>query len=181
MDWAWEFTDQIKSRFLPCFTPWFFVADWKYRHAALMAISAIAEGCVKQMVNVLPNVVELVIPYLQDPHPRVRHATCNALGQLATDFRVYFQKKFHANVMPGSLYILCYRISFKCGHFQLILFMNIELRSDKGLKNPSVKIKKQKWLRFEKYRGKWGLTYFSQPAFICSKSIYEQYVKYVQN
>lgn len=70
-----------------------------------MAISAIAEGCVKQMVNVLPNVVELVIPYLQDPHPRVRHATCNALGQLATDFSVYFQKKFHANVMPGSLYI----------------------------------------------------------------------------
>lgn len=81
-------------------------ADWKCRHAALMAISAIAEGCVKQMCNVLPNVVDLVIPYLQDPHPRVRHATCNALGQLATDFSVYFQKKFHTKVMPGLISLL---------------------------------------------------------------------------
>eukprot|EP00111_Clytia_hemisphaerica_P019077 TCONS_00056356-protein len=81
-------------------------ADWRYRHAALMAVSAIAEGCAKQMEPLLANVVDSVLPFLQDPHPRVRHASCNALGQLATDFTVLFQKKFHAKVMPGLVNLL---------------------------------------------------------------------------
>lgn len=71
-----------------------------------MAVSAIAEGCAKQMEPLLANVVDSVLPFLQDPHPRVRHASCNALGQLATDFTVLFQKKFHAKVMPGKVFYL---------------------------------------------------------------------------
>ena len=84
----------------------FITADWRYRHAALMAVSAIAEGCAKQMEPLLASVVDSVIPFLQDSHPRVRHASCNALGQLATDFSVLFQKKFHAKVMPGKEILL---------------------------------------------------------------------------
>lgn len=80
--------------------------DWRYRHAGLMAISAVAEGCVKQMEPILKNVVDYVVPYLQDPHPRVRHATCNALGQLATDFSILFQRDHHAKVMPSLLGVL---------------------------------------------------------------------------
>jgi len=81
-------------------------ADWKYRHAALMAVSAIAEGCAKQMEPLLASVVDSILPFLKDAHPRVRHAACNALGQLATDFSILFQKKFHAKVMPGFLELL---------------------------------------------------------------------------
>ena len=66
-----------------------------------MAVSAIAEGCAKQMEPLLASVVDSVLPFLQDLHPRVRHASCNALGQLATDFRIIFQKKFHSKVVPG--------------------------------------------------------------------------------
>jgi len=80
--------------------------DWRYRHAALMAVSAIAEGCAKQMEPLLASVVDSILPFLEDPHPRVRHAACNALGQLATDFSILFQKKFHAKVMPGFLKLL---------------------------------------------------------------------------
>jgi len=80
--------------------------DWRYRHAALMAVSAIAEGCVKQLEPLLASVVDSILPFLEDPHPRVRHAACNALGQLATDFSILFQKKFHAKVMPGFLKLL---------------------------------------------------------------------------
>ena len=79
-----------------------------------MAVSAIAEGCVKQMEPLLASVVDSVLPFLQDSHPRVRHASCNALGQLATDFSVLFQKKFHAKVMPGmsiaQFFILFFKI-----------------------------------------------------------------------
>ncbi|XP_029055806.1 karyopherin beta 3 [Osmia lignaria lignaria] len=81
-------------------------SDWKYRHAALMAISAVGEGCHKQMEAILPQIMEGVIQYLQDPHPRVRYAACNAIGQMSTDFAPIFEKKFHDKVIPGLLMVL---------------------------------------------------------------------------
>ncbi|CAL7948610.1 unnamed protein product [Xylocopa violacea] len=81
-------------------------SDWKYRHAALMAISAVGEGCHKQMEAILPQIMDGVIQYLQDPHPRVRYAACNAVGQMSTDFAPIFEKKFHDKVIPGLLMVL---------------------------------------------------------------------------
>jgi len=81
-------------------------ADWKYRHAALMAISASGEGCHKQMEPFLEQVMEGVMNYIADPHPRVRYACCNAIGQMSTDFAPVFEKKFHAKVIPGLLHLM---------------------------------------------------------------------------
>ncbi|XP_078381779.1 importin-5-like [Oculina patagonica] len=81
-------------------------ADWRYRHAGLMAISAVGEGCYKQMEALLPDIVNTVLPFLTDSHPRVRYAACNAVGQLSTDFAQGFQKKFHTRVIPGLLVVL---------------------------------------------------------------------------
>lgn len=80
--------------------------DWKHRHAALMAISASGEGCHKQMEPFLSQVMDGVINFIQDPHPRVRYACCNAIGQMATDFAPIFEKKFHARVVPGLLMLM---------------------------------------------------------------------------
>lgn len=56
--------------------------SWRDRHAALMAISAISEGCQELMEGELDKVLDLVVPALQDQHPRVRWAACNALSTL---------------------------------------------------------------------------------------------------
>lgn len=80
--------------------------DWKYRHAALMAISAAGEGCHKQMETMLDSIMQGVLKYLLDPHPRVRYAACNAIGQMATDFAPTFEKKYHEQVIPGLLNLL---------------------------------------------------------------------------
>lgn len=80
--------------------------DWRYRHAALMAISAIGEGCGKQMQVVLEDVVAAVLPFCQDSHYRVRYAACNALGQMANDFSPSLQRKFHEKVIPALLLAL---------------------------------------------------------------------------
>ncbi|XP_069829044.1 importin-5 [Dendropsophus ebraccatus] len=77
--------------------------DWKYRHAGLMALSAIGEGCHQQMEGILNEMVNFVLLFLQDPHPRVRYAACNAIGQMATDFAPAFQKKFHEKVIASLL------------------------------------------------------------------------------
>ena len=44
--------------------------------------------------------------YIADPHPRVRFACCNAIGQMSTDFAPVFEKKFHAKVIPGLLLLM---------------------------------------------------------------------------
>ncbi|RJE26313.1 Importin beta-3 subunit [Aspergillus sclerotialis] len=79
---------------------------WRDRHAALMAISAISEGCRDLMVGELDQVLALVVPALQDPHPRVRYAGCNALGQMSTDFAGTMQEKYHAAVLNNIIPVL---------------------------------------------------------------------------
>ena len=79
---------------------------WRDRHAALMAISAISEGCRDQMVAELNKVLEMVVPALRDPHPRVRWAGCNALGQMSTDFAGTMQEKYHNIVLPNIIPVL---------------------------------------------------------------------------
>ena len=80
--------------------------SWRDRHAALMAISAISEGCRELMVGELNKVLELVVPALRDPHPRVRWAGCNALGQMSTDFAGTMQEKYHQIVLPAIIPVL---------------------------------------------------------------------------
>ncbi|KAI9797958.1 MAG: hypothetical protein M1833_005014 [Piccolia ochrophora] len=79
---------------------------WRDRHAALMAISAISEGCRDLMVGELDKVLNLVVPALQDSHPRVRWAGCNALGQMSTDFAGTMQEKWHQVVLSSILPVL---------------------------------------------------------------------------
>ena len=81
-------------------------ADWKSRHAALMAISASSEGCHKQMEPLLDQVMDCVMNFIAYPHPRHRFACCNAIGQMSTDFAPVFGKKFHAKVIPGLLMLM---------------------------------------------------------------------------
>ncbi|KAI9141287.1 armadillo-type protein [Paraphysoderma sedebokerense] len=76
---------------------------WQQRHAALMAVSAIGEGCQKFMEPELGKVLQMIIPFIRDPHIRVRYATCNALGQLATDFEPILQQRYHAQVLPALI------------------------------------------------------------------------------
>ncbi|KAK4228199.1 putative importin beta-3 subunit [Podospora fimiseda] len=79
---------------------------WRDRHAALMAISAISEGCREQMVGELKQVLQLVIPALKDAHPRVRWAGCNALGQMSTDFAPNMQKEYAEAVLSAIIPVL---------------------------------------------------------------------------
>lgn len=79
---------------------------WQQRHAALMAISAIGEGCMKVMEAELGTIIQLVLPHFRDPHARVRYATCNAIGQMSTDFAPNLQKKFHEIVLTSLIPVM---------------------------------------------------------------------------
>ncbi|RKP02349.1 hypothetical protein CXG81DRAFT_10876 [Caulochytrium protostelioides] len=80
--------------------------EWQQRHAALMAISSIGEGCQKVMQGDLGSVVDLVHKHLADPHPRVRYAACNAIGQMCTDFGPQIQTDYHHVVLTHLVPLL---------------------------------------------------------------------------
>jgi len=75
--------------------------DWRYRLVGLYGISQTGEGAAKEMRKHLPNIVSLVLPMVADPHPRVRWAAVNCIGQLATDLGPHLQRGFHEQVLPA--------------------------------------------------------------------------------
>lgn len=75
--------------------------DWRKRHAALIALAQIAEGCAKIMTKSLEPVVNMVLNLFQDSQPKVRWAAINAIGQLCTDLGPDLQKQFHQKVLPA--------------------------------------------------------------------------------
>ncbi|KAK6945426.1 hypothetical protein RJ641_026528 [Dillenia turbinata] len=75
--------------------------EWEKHHAALIALAQIAEGCSKVMIKNLEQVISMVLNSFQDPHPRVRWAAINAIGQLSTDLGPDLQVKYHHRVLPA--------------------------------------------------------------------------------
>ncbi|CAL5437728.1 hypothetical protein CsSME_00047604 [Camellia sinensis var. sinensis] len=75
--------------------------EWQKHHAALIALAQIAEGCSKVMIKTLEQVVNMVLNSFQDPHPRVRWAAINAIGQLSTDLGPDLQVQYHQRVLPA--------------------------------------------------------------------------------
>ncbi|KAF2288178.1 hypothetical protein GH714_004837 [Hevea brasiliensis] len=75
--------------------------EWEKHHAALIALAQIAEGSSKVMLKNLERVVSMVLNSFQDPHPRVRWAAINAIGQLSTDLGPDLQIKYNQRVLPA--------------------------------------------------------------------------------
>ncbi|GLT87421.1 hypothetical protein SLE2022_055060 [Rubroshorea leprosula] len=75
--------------------------EWQKRYAALIALAQIAEGCSKVLIKNLEQVTSMVLNSFQDPHPRVRWAAINAIGQLSTDLGPELQMQYHHRVLPA--------------------------------------------------------------------------------
>lgn len=53
------------------------------------------------MVKNLDSVVSMVLGSFRDPHPRVRWAAINTIGQLSTDLGPDLQVQYHQQVLPA--------------------------------------------------------------------------------
>ncbi|KAL6310872.1 hypothetical protein AAG906_018006 [Vitis piasezkii] len=65
-------------------------------HAALIALAQI----VKAMIKNLEQMVTMVLNTFPNPHPRVRWAAINAIGQLSIDMGLDLQVQYHQRVLP---------------------------------------------------------------------------------
>jgi hypothetical protein len=58
---------------------WLADADWRKRHAALICLAQIAEGCEKLMGEQVEGLVGMCLTGLRDTHPKVRQSLINVL------------------------------------------------------------------------------------------------------
>ncbi|XP_057974190.1 transportin-1 [Malania oleifera] len=58
-------------------------AVWKEREAAVLALGAIAEGCIKGLYPLLPEIVAFLIPLLDDKFPLIRSISCWTLSRFS--------------------------------------------------------------------------------------------------
>lgn len=80
--------------------------DWRERQAALMALSAAAEGCADVLTEEIPKILDLILPSLQDENSRVQFACCNALGQMSTDLADVIQRTAAGRILPALISML---------------------------------------------------------------------------
>ncbi|CAN0411049.1 unnamed protein product [Pylaiella littoralis] len=85
-------------------------SNWRRRRAGLLALLFTGEGCGEDLAEsgLLPGIVlGPVLTGVQDPHPRVRYAALNCVGQMTQDFTDWdgdgeesFQGAFHSQLLP---------------------------------------------------------------------------------
>jgi hypothetical protein len=79
--------------------------DWRKRHAALVGLAQIAEGCEKVMKQepVMSELVAMCIKGMADSHAKVRWAACQGIGQLCTDLAPDLQEGHHEPILRGLI------------------------------------------------------------------------------
>ncbi|TFY79591.1 hypothetical protein EWM64_g4421 [Hericium alpestre] len=58
--------------------------DWLQRESAILALGAVAEGCIEAIEPHLPQLIPYLVSTLNDPKPLVRSITCWTLGRYAS-------------------------------------------------------------------------------------------------
>jgi len=68
-----------------------------------VCLAQIAEGCAKVMLKEIKSLVDMCMQGTQDPHPRVRWAACQAIGQMCTDLGPDIQEQEHSRILPALM------------------------------------------------------------------------------
>ncbi|KAI5810296.1 armadillo-type protein [Peziza echinospora] len=81
--------------------------QWPYREAAVLALGAVADGCLEAVVPHLPELIPYLLTLLNDPEPLVRQITCWTLGRYAKWAAhlpdEFLQQKYFVPMMEGLL------------------------------------------------------------------------------
>lgn len=131
--------------------------DWPNREAAVLAIGAVAEGCMDAITPALPELVPYLLSLLSDQQSAVRVITCWALGRYSgwaahlkspNDKKAYFEP-----MMEGILNRMLDK-NKRVQESAASAFANLEERATKELTPYCAPIINQYVQCFEKYKDK---------------------------
>lgn len=131
--------------------------DWPNREAAVLAIGAVAEGCMEAITPHLPDLVPYLISLLSDVEPPVRVITCWALGRYsgwASQLDNPNDKKSLFEPMMEGILNRMLDKSKRVQESAASAFANLEERASKGLTPYCAPIIQQFVQCFERYKDK---------------------------
>ena len=114
-------------------------SDWPNREAAVLAIGAIADGCMEFVTPHLPELVPFLISLLQDPQPVVRQITCWSLGRYSAWASLLDdngKQQFFLPMMDGILKRML-DSNKRVQEAAASAFANLEEKANKQLDNPA--------------------------------------------
>ena len=77
------FGDELLGMILPIVEQRFRETDWRLRESAILAVGAVSEGCDAGLAPFLPQLIEFLVPSLEDPRPMLRATACWTLSRFA--------------------------------------------------------------------------------------------------
>mgnify|MGYP001183022614 CR=1 FL=1 len=77
------FGDELLGMILPIVEQRFREQDWRLRESAVLAIGAVSEGCTTGLTPFLPQLIDFLVPTLEDPRPMLRSTACWTLSRFS--------------------------------------------------------------------------------------------------
>lgn len=114
-------------------------SEWPNRESAVLAIGAIADGCMNVVEPHLPDLVPFLISLLQDKQPVVRQITCWSLGRYsawASHLDEDGKSKFFLPMMDGILKRMLDN-NKRVQEAAASAFANLEEKANRQLENPA--------------------------------------------
>ncbi|XXH00457.1 hypothetical protein Hte_006802 [Hypoxylon texense] len=152
---ARDFRGPVFESILPYLTKNLKHDDWPYREAAVLALGAVAEGCMDIVTPHLTELVPYLISLLNDPEPVVRQITCWTLGRYsswAADLTDPTQKQLYFEPMMEGILTKMLDSNKKVQEAGASAFANLEEKAGKRLEPYSLPIIKQYVQCFKKYK-----------------------------
>lgn len=150
------FHEPVFQTTLPFLKQNFTNTEWPHREAAVLALGAIADGCMDVVAPSLPDLIPFLINLLQDTNPVVRQITCWSLGRYsgwAAHLDDAGKQRFFLPMMDGILRRMLDG-NKRVQEAAASAFANLEERSGSELENPQFceVIARQFAECFEKYK-----------------------------
>ncbi|KAI0598183.1 armadillo-type protein [Biscogniauxia sp. FL1348] len=152
---ARDFRDPVFESILPYLTKNLKHDEWAYREAAVLALGAVAEGCLGVVTPHLPELVPYLISLLNDAEPVVRQITCWTLGRYsswAAELADPQQKQLYFEPMMEGILTKMLDPNKKVQEAGASAFANLEEKAGKRLEPYSLPIIQQFVKCFKKYK-----------------------------
>ncbi|CAK67710.1 unnamed protein product (macronuclear) [Paramecium tetraurelia] len=105
--------------------------DWRYQHAAIMALSQVGEY-IDQVADI-KTTIDLILPMLNNSNSMIRYAVCHAIGQISDDMKPKFQEAYLHQVVPQFLNRLTVEDVPRVNSHILAALTNFVEGTDKGI------------------------------------------------
>ncbi|KAI0021882.1 armadillo-type protein [Xylariomycetidae sp. FL0641] len=152
---AHDFRDPVFESSLPYLTRNLKHEDWPYREAAVLALGAVAEGCIGVVTPHLPELVSYLLSLLNDSEPLVRKITCWTLARYsswAAELTDPAQKQQYFEPMMEGILTKMLDRNKTVQEAAASAFANLEEKAGKHLEPYSLPIIQQYVRCFRKYK-----------------------------